>query len=233
MEILVYAGRCLIMLLVTWAGIRILGKKSVAQMTAYELAGMMILTTAAAEPLVYKVPSKASIGVLVIAFGIVTIELLSLRNRFYKIDNNPSILILNGVVDKKELKRIRMNMPFLLSLLRSKGYFKVSEVEVAIFEPNGNLSVMPKSQERPVKTKDLKISTEYEGLSLPLVLDGEIQYNNLKYANLTTDWLQQKISKAGANKVEEICLAELDTGGQLHIDLYKDSPHAQSMKFSL
>jgi uncharacterized membrane protein YcaP (DUF421 family) len=57
-----------------------------------------------------------------------------------------------------------------------------SDVEFAIIEPNGNRSVIPKSQARPVLTRDLQINTEYEGLALPLILDGEIQYNNLKYA---------------------------------------------------
>jgi uncharacterized membrane protein YcaP (DUF421 family) len=110
----------------------------------------------------------------------------------------------------------------LLSLLRLKGYANVSDVEFAILEPTGNLSVLPKSQNRPVQTKDLKINTEYEGLALPLIIDGEIQYNNLKYANLNTEWLNREIKKAGADKVEEIFLAELKSAGELYVDLYRD-----------
>jgi uncharacterized membrane protein YcaP (DUF421 family) len=147
---------------------------------------------------------------------------LSLTKPLYNIDSNPSILIAGGKIFRDELKKNRINLPFLLSLLRLKGYANVSDVEFAILEPTGNLSVLPKSQNRPVQTKDLKINTEYEGLALPLIIDGEIQYNNLKYANLNTEWLNREIKKAGADKVEEIFLAELKSAGELYVDLYRD-----------
>ncbi len=73
-----------------------------------------------------------------------------------------------------------------------------------------------------MKPKDLEINTKYEGLALPLIMDGEIQYRNIKYANLNTNWLNNEIKKAGATKVENIFLAELDNQGQLYVSLYKD-----------
>jgi uncharacterized membrane protein YcaP (DUF421 family) len=209
------------MLVVSWAGIRILGKKSIAQMTGYELAGVLLMTTAAAEPLVYKIQSKATVGVFTIVIATLVIGKVALSRRFYNLDYKPSIIIANGKIDKEELSKNKMNLPFLLSLLRIQGYSKVSDVEFAIIEPNGNLSVIPKSQNRPVTPQDLKIDTQYEGLALPLVIDGEIQYNNLKYAKLNTDWLHTEIQKAGVKKVEEIFLAEIDTSGQLYVETYK------------
>lgn len=73
----------------------------------------------------------------------------------------------------------QMNLPFLLSMLRLKGYANLSEIEYAIIEPNGNDSVIPKSQVRPVKPKDMRIQTPYEGISLPLINDGWIIRDNL------------------------------------------------------
>jgi uncharacterized membrane protein YcaP (DUF421 family) len=99
----------------------------------------------------------------------------------------------------------------------------VSDVEYAILEPNGSLSVIPKSQKRCVTPKDLKIDTEYEGIPLPLIIDGEIQYNNLKYANLDVSWLNQEIKKIGVEKAEEVFLAELKTNGELYIDIKNDN----------
>jgi len=230
-ETLVYITRCIVMLLVTWAAIRIIGKKSIAQMTAYELAGILLLSTASAEPLVYKIPSKAAVGAFTVALGTIFIGWLSLKKSLYNIDNRPTIIIANGKIDRVALKDAKINLPFLLSQLRLQGYFKVSDVEFAIIEPNGNLSVMPKSQIRPVQPKDLKIETKYEGLTLPLILDGEIQYNNLKYINLDTEWLSQEIKKAGAQKVEEIFLAELDTEGKLYVDLYNDKGAGKPIRF--
>ncbi|MCX7709476.1 MAG: DUF421 domain-containing protein [Clostridia bacterium] len=222
MEALVYISRCVIVLLFSWFCVRLIGKKSISQLTSYDFTALMILANVAAEPLVYKISSKALLGSLTIAVGAVVIGWISLRKRFYNFDSKPDIVIINGKVDKQALKRNRMNLPFLLSLLRLQGYAKVSDVEFAIVEPDGNLSVIPTSQSRPVTPNDMKMDTQYEGITLPLIIDGEIQYNNLKFAKLDTAWLNQEIKKSGASNAEDVFLAELDTTGKLNVDLFKD-----------
>jgi uncharacterized membrane protein YcaP (DUF421 family) len=182
----------------------------------------MIMANVAAEPLVFKISSKAFLGSLTIALVAVAIGYISLQKKFYNFDAKPDIIIVNGKVDKQALKRNRMNLPFLLSLLRLQGYAKVSDVEFAIIEPDGSLSVIPTSQSRAVTPGDLKLDTQYEGITLPLIIDGEIQYNNLKFAKLDTAWLEQEIKKYGASRAENVFLAELDTTGKLNIDLFKD-----------
>jgi uncharacterized membrane protein YcaP (DUF421 family) len=222
METLVYISRCIIILLFSWLCVRIIGKKSISQLTSYDFTALMIMANVAAEPLVFKISSKAFLGSLTIAFVAVAIGYMSLRKKFYNFDAKPDIIIVNGKIDKEALKRNRMNLPFLLSLLRLQGYAKVSDVEFAIIEPDGNLSVIPTSQSRPVTPSDLKLDTQYEGITLPLIIDGEIQYNNLKFAKLDTTWLEQEIKKSGVLRVEYVFLAELDTTGKLNIDLFKD-----------
>lgn len=222
MELLIYALRCVVVSLIAWLVVRIIGRRSISQMTAYDLAAIMIMSNVAAEPLVFKTASKALIGSLIIGGMAMLIGWLSLRKMFYNFDAQPIILIANGKILQAELGKNRINLPFLLSLLRLKGYANVSDVEYAILEPTGNLSVLPKSQIRPVQLKDLKIDTDYEGLALPMVIDGEIQYNNLKYAKLTVDWLHQEIQKAGVSRPEDVFLAELDSTGKLYVDYYRD-----------
>ncbi len=222
MEIIIYAVRCIFMFLVIWLGIRILGRKSIAQTTSYDLAGILLLSNVAAEPLVYKIPSKATEGVLVISLCLVLLGKLSLSKKFYNADQKPSVVIANGKIDKFELRKNNINVSFLLSQLRLKNISKVFDVEFAIIEPDGQLSVIAKSQERVIKPKDLKIDTKYEGLALPLIIDGEIQYRNLKYANLDINWLNNEIKKARASHIEDIFLAELDNQGQLYVSLYND-----------
>ena len=223
MEAFVYISRCIIVLLFSWLCVRLIGKKSISQLTSYDFTALMIMANVAAEPLVYKISSKAFLGSLTIAVAAVVIGWMSLRSKFYNFDAKPDIVIANGKIDKEALKRNRMNLPFLLSLLRLQGYVKVSDVEFAIIEPDGNLSVIPTSQSRPVTPNDLKLDTQYEGITLPLIIDGEIQYNNLKFAKLDTAWLGQEIKKSGASRTEDVFLAELDTTGKLNIDLFKDS----------
>lgn len=220
MGFLTYGFRAFIMFLVTWLGVRLLGKKTVAQMTSYDFAAVLLLTTTAAEPLVYKIPSKAAYGVLVIACLAVFMGRLSLKKLFYNADQKPSIVIVNGKIDKKVLKQNEMNIPLLLSQLRIAGYARVSDIEFGIIEPSGSLSVIPKSQNRAVTPNDLKLETKYEGLALPLVLDGEIQYQNLHYAKLDVTWLKNELKKQGDITPEDVFLAELDSQGKLYIDIY-------------
>lgn len=221
MEAVVYIGRCITVLTFSWFCVRIIGKKSISQLTSYDFTALMILANVAAEPLVYKVSTKAFLGSLTIAVVVIIIGWLSLQKRFYNLDAKPDIVVVNGKVDREALKRNRMNLPFLLSLLRLQGYSKITDVEYAIIEPNGNLSVISVSQSRPVTPQDLKIETKYEGISLPLIIDGEIQYNNLKFAKLDIQWLNREIQKSGASKAEDVFLAELDTTGKLYVDLFK------------
>jgi uncharacterized membrane protein YcaP (DUF421 family) len=221
-EILVYMARCIVMLVITWAGIRLLGKKTIAQMTAYELAGLMLLTTVAAEPLVVKVVVKAASGVLILGLCTVAIGWLSLRKFFYNFDSKPSIIIIKGKIYKRALKKSQMNLPFFLSLLREKGIFSVSQVEYAIIEPNGTVSVIPGPQDRPVTPKDLKIETRSGSIGLPLIIDGEIQQANLDYAGKDLNWLHRELHKAGAAEVKDIFLAELNADGTLFTDMQYD-----------
>jgi uncharacterized membrane protein YcaP (DUF421 family) len=223
MTFVIYAVRCFFMFFVLCLGLRIVGKKSIAQITTYELAGIFLITMVAAQPLVYKIPTKASEGVVVLSLAMILVGKLSLSKKFYNADQKPSIIIINGKIDKEELKRNNINAPFLLSQLRLKNYTRISDVEYALIEPNGQLSVIPKSQERSVKPKDLKVETQYEGLSIPLVIDGEIQYRNLDYTKLNQNWLNNELQKAGAINIEDVFFAELDTQGQLYVNLYKDA----------
>lgn len=223
MEVIVYVGRCITVLLFSWFCVRIIGKKSISQLTSYDFTALMIMANVAAEPLVFKISSKAFLGSLTIALIVVFIGWMSLQRRFYNFDAKPDIVVMNGKIDREALRRNRINVPFLLSLLRLQGYTNITDVEFAIIEPTGNLSVIPASQSRPVTPKDLNIETKYEGISLPLIIDGEIQYNNLRFAKRDILWLNQEILKSGASKAEEVLLAQLDTSGKVKVDLQKNS----------
>lgn len=216
---LVYLARCIAVVLITWLCIRLIGKKSISQMTSYDLAVVIVLANITAEPLVFKNVSKQLIGALVVTLLALGVGWVSLRRWFYNVDSKPSLVIVNGRIDQLQLKRNQINLPFLLSLLRIQGYAKVSDVEFAIIEPNGSLSVIPKSQSRPVTPKDLELPTQYEGMALPLIIDGGLQIENLNFAKLDVGWLMSELNKFGISAVTDVFLAELDTEGNLYVDL--------------
>ncbi len=217
MEILIYILRCLIMFIVTWSAMRIIGKKSIAEMTSYDLAAIFILGNIAAEPLVYKVTSKATIGVFVIVITTVIVGYLSLNKYFYNLDSKPVLLLAKGKILESNLKKVRMNISLLKSELRSQGYQNLSDIEIVIIEPSGKISVIPKSEARPVQPKELGITSRPIKISFPVIIDGELIDNNWSRLQKDQDWLKNQLLAFGLNKIEEVLLAEVDSTGQLQV----------------
>ncbi len=219
MDLLAYLVRTIFVFLFTYFGTRILSKKAMAEMTAYEIAGIILITTVAAEPLVVKVTSKSIFGVAILILLTWIFSRLTLIEKLTPIlEHTPTVILKDGQLDIDALKSINMSINQIKGLLRQKGYDKVSDLEYAILEPQGKISVIPKSQKRPVQPGDINIATQYEGLTLPLIIDGAIIERNLKHANLTEEWLKTELNKQGIiDYKKEVNLAELDTSGNLLI----------------
>jgi len=100
----------------------------------------------------------------------------------------------------------------------------ISDVEFAIFEINGKLSVQKKSQKRPVTPSDLNLITAYEGLPTNLIDDGIILIDSLRSLNLSKAWLQHQLGKVNIQDPKQVSLAQLDTEGNLYVDLQGDNP---------
>jgi uncharacterized membrane protein YcaP (DUF421 family) len=149
---------------------------------------------------------------------------LALVNKLTPIlEHSPTIVVRNGHIDTDALRQTTLSIIELLGMMRQKGFDKVYDVEFAIFEPEGNLSVFPRAQNRPVQPKNLNIQTQYEGLTLPIIMNGSVIEENLKHVGLSEEWLMgalefQKI----ADYKKEVALAELDTSGKLLISKNTD-----------
>lgn len=218
MTTIIYIIRTIVMMIVTWTGVRLIGKKSIAEMTSYELAGIMLLTTVAAEPLVYKVTTKASVGVFTITLLTIGIGVISLKKFFYNVDSRPIIVVAEGKIQEKELKKLRMNVPLLMSELRVMGYQNLSDVRYAIVEPSGKTSVIPKSQSSPVTAKDMAIPTPPVFLSFPVIIDGEVNFENLTYLKKNRAWLMDQLKAFEVSDIEEVLMAQIDSTGQLYVN---------------
>ncbi|MCD5324365.1 MULTISPECIES: YetF domain-containing protein [Pontibacillus] len=217
MGVVAYALRCIIMLLVTWTAVRIIGKKSISNMTSYDLAAIMLITTVAAEPLVYKIPSKATVGVFVLMIVTILLGYLSLKKFFYNIDSKPLIIVANGTIQEKELRYAKMNIPLLLSELRLKGYQNIGDVRYAIIEPSGKLSVVPTSQARPLQPSDMAIPPTPVSLSFPLIIDGKVNHENLTFLQKDLNWLLTHLRTHAVQNVEEVSFAQMDGSGKIQI----------------
>jgi uncharacterized membrane protein YcaP (DUF421 family) len=121
------------------------------------------------------------------------------------------------------MKRLRYHLDDLEMQLRDKGVFDFSEVEFAIVESHGQLSVLKKSQNLPLTPKDMNINTKYKGLSTEIIKDGDILEQNLIQNNLTLDWLMQQLKSRNIDKVSDVFYAELNTAGVLYTSLKQEN----------
>ncbi|WP_167935749.1 DUF421 domain-containing protein [Halothermothrix orenii] len=110
----------------------------------------------------------------------------------------------------------------LRAQLRDKGIFRMADVEFAILETSGQLSVLKKSQQQPVTRNDLNLQTNYEGLSRKIIFEGKIMKDKLRELNLTEKWLKDELKKQGITDIKDVMYAALDTQGNLFVDKYHD-----------
>ena len=106
--------------------------------------------------------------------------------------------------------------------LREQGVFDFGEVEFAVLEPHGKLSVLKKSQHLPITPRDLNLSSNYKGMATEMIKDGDILEQNLVQNNLSREWLTQELKKRNIFNINEIIYAALNSDGSLYIDLKND-----------
>ncbi|MGE5422829.1 MAG: DUF421 domain-containing protein, partial [Ignavibacteriales bacterium] len=134
------------------------------------------------------------------------------------IEGEPTVVIHNGKILEHNMRKMRYNMDNLLTQLRDKNVFNIGDVEFAILESNGGLSILLKSQKRPLQPSDLNLTTNYEGMSSEIIVDGLVIYQNLKQNKLDEQWLISELKKRGYNSPRQIMFASLASDGNLYID---------------
>ena len=140
----------------------------------------------------------------------------------------PIVVIAQGQIQWTGLKQARLNINELLSCLRSGGYFNLEEVNYAILEPTGNLSVLPHDAARPLKLTDLKQDFIPAALPTNVIIDGQILHQNLQALGQSADKLLDQIQTQKACRIDEIALATLDDQGKLVLYL-KNKAQPQSI----
>ena len=208
--------------------IRFMGKREVGQLSSFDLVVAIMIAELAAMPM-DKVEVPIYIGllpILVLVLLEVLLAKLSIKSQLARsvITGAPSVLIENGKILESELKKLRYNVNDLLRQLREKDVFNIADVEFAILETSGKISLVLKSQHRPVTPEDLNLTTSYEGLSHPLIVDGKVNYDNIKRTKLDANWLKEELKKNhNIEDFREVLLATLDSEGNLYVSK-KSSP---------
>ncbi|ADL12877.1 DUF421 domain-containing protein [Acetohalobium arabaticum] len=153
-------------------------------------------------------------------------QLIVVRSRKARkvIEGEPIVLIHNGKILEKNMKTARFNLQELTSHLRQKDIFDLKQVEYAILEPNGNISVMPKPEHKSVTVKDMGLSVSPEAVPTAVITDGKLLLPNLKQHGLSKTWIKEQLKAYGIEKIEEVFMAAYDpVKEELYIDLYEDN----------
>lgn len=145
------------------------------------------------------------------------------------LDGTPTILIQNGKIIEKNLKRAKLTINDLLEELRVKDAFNIADVEFALLETNGKVSVLKKSSNQTAVNSDSKTTANIQGLYANVIIDGKIMKNNLKLLEKNESWLLNELKKNNIFSVENVLLACCDTSGFLHIDRKNNDPQVFSV----
>ncbi|WP_040982445.1 DUF421 domain-containing protein [Oceanobacillus jeddahense] len=205
---------------------RMMGKKQISQLTFFDYCvGITIGSIAATLSVDQNVKIiNGLVSLIIWGFFPITLAYLGMKSIiFSKItDGKATILIRNGEVLDKNMKKSLITINELLMLLREKGTFKVSDVEMAVLETNGELSVMLKTNQQPVTPQTLGVPLEQEHGPAILIMDGKIMKKSLENLGYSKEWLIGEVQKQGAEEVRDVFLAQIDSRGSLYVDLFED-----------
>ncbi|MTI81504.1 MAG: DUF421 domain-containing protein [Firmicutes bacterium] len=201
--------------------LRLTGKREIGQLSPFDFVVAIIIAELAAIPMESRdIPLwHGLIPITVLGLLEVFLAWLTLVNRPIRllICGQPQMIIKNGKLLRKEMRKSLYNLDDLMSQLREKGVTNIQDVEFGVLENSGKLSVIPKSQKRPVTPEDLGLKTKYEGLPVMVVMDGEIIKNSLIEADLDEEWLKRELKEKGYT-TEKILVANLSSDGELFIN---------------
>ena len=210
--------RSIVLYIIVLIVMRLMGKREIGQLQPFELAISIMIADLAAVPMAETgIPITNGIipilGLLVMHLLISIINLKSMKIREI-LCGKPSILIYREKIDEKVLKKERFTLNELQERLRGNNVLNIADVEYAILETSGQVTVIQKPDKRTTIPKDFNITPEYEGIPYDLVIDGKVLYKNLKAIGRDYSWLKKQVEKFNM-KPEEALIVTFDGAEQI------------------
>jgi len=203
---------------------KLLGKTQITQITAFDFISTLVL-----GELVGNALFDRRIGVVHILFAVALwtaliyiTEIITQKRKGLRaaLEGSPSIIIANGKIQREKLQENKIDINQLQHLLRTKGAFSIREVEYAILETDGTVSVLKKSPYEVPTRQDHHMPEQKVHLPVTLIIDGEVVWDNLKEKGVSEQWLYEQIKTAGAKDYKDVFYAEWQEERGLHIQTY-------------
>lgn len=204
--------------------LRIMGKREIGKLSVFDLVVSIMIADLAVLSVENTEESMliSILPILVLVMTQIILSFISLKSNKIRelVDGKPTILIENGEIKEEALRKQRYNLDDLLLQLRENQIHSISQVEFAILEPSGKLSVFPKEEEKHVTKKDLGFSSSGYSLANVLIKDGEVQKQELEKIGRNEYWLKSEMKKqTGISDLRRILFCSVDQNGNWFIDL--------------
>ena len=188
---------------------KIMGHKQVAQLDFFDyVSGITIGSIGAELATELEKPYKPLIALAIYGLASLLLNLLAHkipRTRKY-INGTPTILMNDGNLYRRNLKKAKLDLSEFMLLCREQGYFDLDEIQTAIFEHNGKLSILPKAANRPATPDDLKITAKATHIGVEMIMDGRVMGDNLSRMGRDVNWLTKQLKIQGCKDAKEIFL---------------------------
>ncbi|MDF2790037.1 MAG: hypothetical protein K0S80_3135 [Neobacillus sp.] len=220
------AGRAILSFLVLFTLARILGKKQISHLTFFDYVVGIVIGDMASQIAIDTSMKFVNglIGLIIYTLLSVILAYGAIKSFKFRdlVESSPSILVKDGKIMEKGLFKHKMTYDDLMNGLREKDAFMIDEVEMAILETNGQISVMKKPEYQSLTPKDIGLKMKVDHAPSLIIIDGTLLEKRLGPLGYTKDWLLSEIKKKGANDFEDVFLAQIDSNGSVFVDLYDD-----------
>ncbi len=202
--------------------IRIMGKRNIGELQPTELVITLLLSEFAAIPI--EDNSIPLINSIIPVMILISLEILnsviSMKSTTFRnlSDGNALLIIKDGKLDQKQLKKLRLTVDDVLSALRQKDVFDINEVSFAVIETNGTLSVLLKPEFQNATKKDVNIKTKSDGFTCPVIIDGVVIKKNLEYCDISKETIEKILEKKNVHK-KQVFLMNIDKSKNAEIIL--------------
>lgn len=197
------------------------GRRKIGELPVYDFLSIIVIGSVIgadiAEPDTPHLPTLFAIILMVVIQYLVSCLLINNKKIARKITFGPTIIIQNGQFIKENMKRLKYPVENVLMALREKDIFDMKEVEYAIIEGSGSISVLKKSQFIPVTPFDMNLAPNSKSLSVPLIIDGKVINSNLSYLNHDREWLYEQLKKTDIHDFNEVFYADCNFEGSIYV----------------
>ncbi len=218
---LTIVARSIIIYIIVLLVFRLMGKRQIGQMQPFELVLTLIIADLATIPMAeVSVPVlHGVIPLLTLSIVHFVLTLLTKKSTIFSrvISGKPVIIINPHGLDYKAMKQLNLTIDDIMAALRNCGYFSISQVQYAIMETSGKVSVLPKAEYSPATNGALELDEQESFVPITLINEGKLMEDNVKFARLDKDKVIEIINQQGAKRIKDVLILTIDKAGEAYI----------------